>query len=408
MNIVINEELKTLIPALTNEEYATLEYSIINDGCRDALITWNNTLIDGHNRYEICTKHDIKYTTEPMGFADLNAVKIWMIDNQRGRRNLTDGWKFELMQIKKELLLKIGKESQGKRTDLLSTIDKRLEAPKHNTQSAIAKDLGWSTGKVAQADIVWQKATPEVKEQIKAGEVTFNQAYKEIKSTANLEVRKARVIEETKQALTIPAIIHTGDCMASISTALPIDLLITDPPYFTDGNFTPQISEWLKLVKPTGKAIVFSSSDPEEIAAYLSMDRHDMILEQMLIWNYNNACLIQPNARFCNNYQVAFYFRGSDAGDFNKPANGENQHACQTINAPDGRLGDRMYKWQKPIELIERYIRMLSKEGDYVVDPFAGSGTMLLAASKLGRKSWGCELDSEIVKIAVERGCNVI
>ena len=41
-------------------------------------------------------------------------------------------------------------------TDLLSTIDKKLDA--HNTQKEIAKELGWSTGKVAMADKVWKDA----------------------------------------------------------------------------------------------------------------------------------------------------------------------------------------------------------------------------------------------------------
>lgn len=73
-----------------------------------------------------------------------------MIDNQNGRRNLTDGWKFQLSQAKKEILLGVGKKTQGARTDILSTIDKKL--PEHNTQKAIANDLGWSTGKVAMDD----------------------------------------------------------------------------------------------------------------------------------------------------------------------------------------------------------------------------------------------------------------
>ena len=73
-----------------------------------------------------------------------------MIDNQNGRRNLTDGWKYQLTQAKKEILLEVGKKTQGARTDILSTIDKKL--PEHNTRDTIANDLGWSTGKVAMAD----------------------------------------------------------------------------------------------------------------------------------------------------------------------------------------------------------------------------------------------------------------
>jgi predicted nucleotidyltransferase component of viral defense system len=115
-------------------------------------------------------------------FAGTGAAKLWMIDNQNGRRNLTDGWKYQLTQSKKEILLEVGKENLkiptgGKNSLTLSTIDK----VNHNTRDTIANDLGWSTGKVAMADKVWKEATPEIKEQVLTGEVSINQAYKDIK-----------------------------------------------------------------------------------------------------------------------------------------------------------------------------------------------------------------------------------
>ena len=61
--MVIDKEFKTLIPALTDEEYKGLEESILKDGCRDALVLWGDILIDGHNRYEICTRQNIPFNT---------------------------------------------------------------------------------------------------------------------------------------------------------------------------------------------------------------------------------------------------------------------------------------------------------------------------------------------------------
>ena len=54
MNIKINEKFKSIIPPLSKEEYEGLEQSIITEGCRDAICLWNDTIIDGHNRYDIC------------------------------------------------------------------------------------------------------------------------------------------------------------------------------------------------------------------------------------------------------------------------------------------------------------------------------------------------------------------
>jgi hypothetical protein len=84
-----------------------------------------------------------------MHFGNEREVKLWMLDNQTGRRNLTDGWKFDLQQVRREILLEKGKETQGERTDILSIIDKML--PPHNTQKEVANALNWSTGKTAQA-----------------------------------------------------------------------------------------------------------------------------------------------------------------------------------------------------------------------------------------------------------------
>ena len=185
--MLINEELKKLIPPLTSEEYQQLEANILLDGCRDALVTWNETLIDGHNRYEICTKHNIDYKTRPIYLKTIEEVKLWMIDNQKGRRNLSDGWRFQLSQSKRAILAEMGKAKKvesGKETGrgnikVLPTVDKTFSEEKpHNTQKEIAKDLGWSTGKVAMADKVWKQAEPEVKQAILEDKISINAASK--------------------------------------------------------------------------------------------------------------------------------------------------------------------------------------------------------------------------------------
>jgi hypothetical protein len=109
--IQINEEFKKLIPALTNEEFKQLESNCISEGIREKIITWNGFIIDGHNRYEIATKLELEVTKLKAKYLkDEDDVKIWMIDNQEGRRNLTDGWKYKLKNTKKEILLKEGKQ----------------------------------------------------------------------------------------------------------------------------------------------------------------------------------------------------------------------------------------------------------------------------------------------------------
>lgn len=85
----INDKFKNLIPELTKEELEQLEENILKDGIREPLVVWNETIIDGHNRYKICMKHNIIYETVEKQFASEEEAIDWIIDNQLGRRNLT-------------------------------------------------------------------------------------------------------------------------------------------------------------------------------------------------------------------------------------------------------------------------------------------------------------------------------
>ncbi len=93
-NIQILPELEPYIFPLTEDEFAQLEANIIEEGCRDPLVLWKRgdmdfILVDGHNRYKICSKHQLDYKIEQKDFGSLSEVKDWMINNQLGRRNLT-------------------------------------------------------------------------------------------------------------------------------------------------------------------------------------------------------------------------------------------------------------------------------------------------------------------------------
>ena len=92
----ISPGFKALIPPLTPEEYIQLEQNILAQGCRDPIVLWRGTIVDGHNRYEICTKHGIEYKTVKLRLPSRDAAKIWILENQLGRRNLTDAMRIEL------------------------------------------------------------------------------------------------------------------------------------------------------------------------------------------------------------------------------------------------------------------------------------------------------------------------
>ena len=92
--VTILKELREHIIPLGEEELFLLEKSIINEGCREPLIVWEKTddqlvLVDGHNRFKICQKNNIPFKVKKIKFGNIEEAKLWMIDNQMGRRNLT-------------------------------------------------------------------------------------------------------------------------------------------------------------------------------------------------------------------------------------------------------------------------------------------------------------------------------
>ena len=60
--LIIDPELKNLLPELTQEERRQLEADLLDRGCISAIATWNKVIIDGHNRYELYTQHSMRYS----------------------------------------------------------------------------------------------------------------------------------------------------------------------------------------------------------------------------------------------------------------------------------------------------------------------------------------------------------
>jgi hypothetical protein len=143
-------DLKDLIPPLASDELDQLRANCVDEGIRDPLVVAVypdadgvecEVLADGHNRYSIAQAEGLEYHTVKKSFESLNEVKLWMIDNQKGRRNLSDWVKLELASVKREILAAKGREkkelagikAREKQLGVLSTIDKTPE-PTHNTR----------------------------------------------------------------------------------------------------------------------------------------------------------------------------------------------------------------------------------------------------------------------------------
>ena len=89
-NLTIDPEFKQMIPPLIQVERQQLEDNIKRDGCREPIALWGNTIIDGHNRYEICKKYNLPYDTIQVELHSREEAIAWICANQLGKRNISD------------------------------------------------------------------------------------------------------------------------------------------------------------------------------------------------------------------------------------------------------------------------------------------------------------------------------
>jgi hypothetical protein len=150
MKLTIDPEFKALIPPLSSEEFALLEANIQRDGCRDPLTVWGDTLLDGHNRHEICTKHDLPYLTFQIELPDRDAAMDWMDANQLGRRNLSKEAHDLLLGRRYNRTKKTKAEAQSLSVDARNSKDQN-DTCKDNTAAKLAVEHGVSEATVKRA-----------------------------------------------------------------------------------------------------------------------------------------------------------------------------------------------------------------------------------------------------------------
>jgi len=419
----IKEEFKKLIPPLTVEEFKQLEQNCLDDGIREKIITWNGFIIDGHNRYEIATRWNLEYQTESKRFKDEEDVIIWMIDNQNGRRNLTDGWKYKLIQRKKEILLQKGKQINLEKSVFkgnqhsapLSIIDNE---PKHNTQKEIAKSLNWSTGKVAMADVVFKKATPDLEEKVLNNEITINQAYQEIKKEekkANFEQKKTE-FEKPIEVVNINQIILHGNSIELLPTLEnnSFDLLLSDPPYGMDFKSgwndkekiaNDKIVDTIALFEDVLKVSVPLLKDDAHFYLFGNIDYLPEIkpiiekylnIKNILIWD-RKVIGMGDLKTYGFSYDIVYFGYNKKWKDLN----GTRDRDILQFN----RLtpSDNIHPTEKPIDLLEYLIKKSTKENDKVLEPFAGGGSTLISCKNTNRLATGIEIEEKYFNLIKSR-----
>ena len=160
------------------------------------------------------------------------------------------------------------------------------------------------------------------------------------------------------------------------------NLIVTDPLY----DMVKEDQEWyLEQFKRvcTGSILVFCSPENQ-----WKSDKYLFWVKEPSTKNYSR--------NFGRFVEVIAYYPG---GTYNNDLYWSNYTGVYR----DTLETKRLFEYQKPTSLIERFIRILSNPGDLIFDPFMGSGSHLVAAKNLGRNYLGIEIDPVTYELAKSR-----
>ena len=181
----IDKEFMQLIPPLQEEEYLQLEQNILTRGkLLNPIILWNGIIVDGHNRFYICMKHGIEFEFTEIEFTSREDAKYWILENQLGRRNLTDAMRIEIALSLKEVLEKRAKQNHslngGDKKSEKSALSKSSKAVNKsiNARKIIAKKADVGDGTLYRYMRIKEDGSPELLEKVINGEVKIGTAYR--------------------------------------------------------------------------------------------------------------------------------------------------------------------------------------------------------------------------------------
>lgn len=436
IRLQIDPEFRELIPPLKDEEFEQLEKNVLEEGIRDAIVTWNGIILDGHNRYKIAQKHNIPFVEMPMEFDNRSDAKEWMINNQLGRRNINNYQRSVLALQLKPVIAERAKENQLRTSDnRVRQISDRQEI---DTKKIIARQANVSHDTIAKVEVIQRKAAPEVKKQLARGDISINKAYTNIVNREKKEQRRIEVQQAAKEYEPddLVQIIH-GDAIDVLRdlASESIDLIVVDPPYFgitkeswdNQWQSMKEYLEWCRtwmlrsfhLLKDTGNFYIWGSVGEKSdsiVRQKLLLDSLGFYFKDWITWSKRRG---MGNRRgwLYTREECLWYVKNNESFNWNEEAqySEEKSDFAQGFSGYELKsdykritnvwtdipefIGDKgtLHYTPKPIQAMERLIKAHTKEGDVVLDFFGGSGTTAVACKNLNRKCILVEKDLDSI-----------
>ena len=261
-------------------------------------------------------------------------------------------------------------------------------------RGGILNDLGID-GKTSMMAQQLAALPAEQFEQVKDGSNSLAEALKYIRQEKVRDERSA-LAKKAKEEM-IPdrdeAKIITGD-FRNIMAAMPdnsVDMIFTDPPY--DEASIPLYGDMARLaarvLKPNGSLITY-------VGHYAVIDAGNLMREHLRYWwmialeHSGHSARLPGKWVFVEWKPLMWFVKGG--------RNNNNNFVADLYKSKPPTKKE--HDWQQDTSEACYYIERLTMPGDIVLDPFAGSGTTILAANSIGRRAVGIELDDERALIA--------
>jgi 16S rRNA G966 N2-methylase RsmD len=385
----VDEEFAALIAPLTSEEYSQLERNVIAEGCRDALVVWRGLLVDGHNRLEICNRHGIPYDTTEIDLPDRENAKLWIEEQQTGRRNLTTDQRAAVAYRMMQRRVAVSKKQRAAKAcsarfggNLVVHVGHQAETTPRQRERT-ARELQISTRKIREIAAL-AKTDPEIVNKIANADISLRDA-----KEAMLERVRQRNITAALKTHVRGEGIHTGH-MRQLFRILDddsVDLFFTDPPWERDA--LPLYAELGKLaqqkLKPGGFCLV--------LCGQMYLDEIVKGLSESLDWYWLCGVRLLGGAhgRICqrniaNNFKPILMYTKRPG-----PKVAKNQWIGDMIDRPKA---DKVHhKHGQAAGDSQYFMEQLTLPGQLVVDPFVGGGTVPEICKRSGRRFIGTELN---------------
>jgi len=413
-DIVVDDELRSLIPPLSDEEQAALEANVLRDGCLDPLIVWceQQVLLDGHHRKAICDRFGIDYETRELSLPDRDAAKRWVIEHQFGRRNLTPYQRAELALKLKPLVAEqaaarkaagVSADGQaggrGKRKNLPDTCPERFVPNGNETREQLANAAGISGRTLSRADYIAQHADDRTKDRLRRGDTTIHTEYKRLRKAEQKQQRAERKASRPSPT-GCPYRLIAADIAEAVQhvEAESIDWIITDPPYpkeyLAAYDHLAQLAD--HALKPGGSMVVMTGQSylPQIIASLTASLRYHWTLAYLTpggqaaqLWSRRVNTFWKP---------LLWFTKGDYEGDW-------IGDVCRS-DANDKRF----HHWGQSEGGMADVIERLTDPGDLILDPFLGAGTTGVVAVRMGRRFVGMDVDADCVTTAEDRMAQVV